>query len=55
MPGSGLFSCGAGACVPAAVLALVAPVVEVAAPVVVRLDSEALGVRDAIAAALNES
>ena len=39
----------------AAVLALVALVVDVAAPVVVRVDSEALGVLIAIAAALNES
>ena len=55
MPGSGLVSCGAGAGVVVAVLALVALVVDVAAPVVVRVDSEALGVLVAIAAALNES
>ena len=55
MPGSGLGSCGAGACAAVAVLALVDPVVRAASLVVVRVDSEALGVRDAIAAALNES
>ena len=55
MPGSGRVSCGAGTGVVVAVLALVDVVVGAAAPAAFRVDSEVLGVLDAIAAALNES
>ncbi len=56
MPGSGRVNCGAGAGVVVAVLALVGVVVcgEAAATVAFRVDSEALGVLDAIAAALKK-
>ena len=55
MPGFGRLSGGAGTGVAAAVLALVTIVVDAATPVSVRVDPEALGVLDAIAAALDES
>ncbi len=55
MPGFGRLSGGAGTGVVDAVLALGTVVVDAAAPVLVRVDPEALGVLDAIAAALDES
>jgi hypothetical protein len=55
VPGFGRLSGGAGTGVAVAVLALGTIVVAAAAPMSVRVDPEALGVLDAIAAALDES